>query len=57
MMKSRYLFSFLVILVTLCFFPACKVGKAYVKPQMDLPQWQDSTQQVADSSSLAYVEW
>ncbi len=24
---------------------------------MDLPQWQDSTQQVADSSSLAYVEW
>ena len=56
-MKSRYLFSFLVILVTLCFFSACKVGKTYVKPQMDLPQWQDSTQQVADSSSLAYVEW
>lgn len=48
---------FLTLFLLIVFFSACRVGKNYKRPELELPkQFADSTS-FADTSSIADIEW
>ena len=52
-MKRKYTIYYMVALVLL--FSSCQLGKHYVRPELNLPQQLDSTEQ--DTLSLADRQW
>ena len=52
-MKRKYTIYYMMALVLL--FSSCQLGKHYVRPELNLPQQLDSTEQ--DTLSLADRQW
>ena len=52
-MKRKYTIYYMMALVLL--FSSCQLGKHYVRPELNLPQQLDSTEQ--DALSLADRQW
>lgn len=47
-----------LLLVSILVLPACKVGKAYTRPEIELPAWQDTLVSVySDTTSIAHLKW
>src|SRR5262245_9303126 len=47
---------FSILLLTIILMSACKVGKDYQRPELELPK-QFGTTSFADTSSIADIEW